>query len=97
VSPTKSVTFSIVVTPESLIEAITIFEGLGDIKSALVNSLLAKLSNAAKKFNSGDCMTAQNIYQAFINEVQAQTGKGISEAAAAILIADAEYLIANCP
>jgi hypothetical protein len=96
-SPTESVTFSIVVTPESLIEAIAIFEGLGDIKSTLVNSLLAKLSNAAKKFNSGDCMTAQNIYQAFINEVQAQTGKGISEAAAAILIADAQYLIANCP
>jgi len=66
-------------------------------ESRSVNSLLAKLSNAAKKFNSGDCMTAKNIYQAFINEVQAQTGKGISEAAAAILIADAEYLIANCP
>jgi hypothetical protein len=29
--------------------------------------------------------------------VQAQTGKGITAAAAAILIADAEYLIANCP
>jgi hypothetical protein len=97
VSPTESVTFSIVVTPESLIEDVTIFEGLGDIKSTLVNSLLAKLANAAKKFNDGDCMTAQNIYQAFINEVQAQTGKGISATAAAILIADAEYLIANCP
>ena len=97
VSPTASVTFSIVVTPESLIEAITIFEGLGDIKSTLVKSLLAKLENAAEKFNSGDCATAANIYRAFINEVQAQTGKAITPFAAAILIADAEYLIANCP
>ena len=97
ISPTQSVTFSIVVTPESLIEAITIFEGLGDIKSTLTRSLLAKLENAAKKFNAGDCATAQNIYGAFINEVQAQTGKAITPFAAAILIADAEYLMANCP
>ena len=97
VSPTESVTFSIVVTPESLIEAITIFEGLGDIKSTLVNSLLAKLEAAAKKFNAGDCSTAQNIYLAFINEVQAQTGKGITAVAAAILIADAEVLNSKLP
>ena len=97
VSATQSVTFSIVVTPESLIEAITIFEGLGDIKSTLVQSLLAKLGNAAQKFNSGDCSTAENIYRAFISEVRAQTGKAITAFAADILIADAEYLIANCP
>jgi hypothetical protein len=97
VSPTESVTFSIIVTPESLIQAITIFEGLGDIKPNRVKSLLAKLENAAKKYNSGHCTPAQNMYGAFINEVQAQTGKSITAFAAAILIADAEYLIANCP
>jgi hypothetical protein len=97
VSPTRSVTFSIIVTPESLIQAITILEGLGDIESTLVHSLLAKLGNAAQKFNAGDCMTAQNIYLAFINEVRAQTGKAITAFAADILIADAEYLIAHCP
>ena len=96
-SPTQSVTFSIVVTPESLMQAITIFEGLGDIKSALATSLLAKLANAAEKFNAGDCATAENLYRAFISEVQAQIGKGITAFAAQILIADAEYLIANCP
>ena len=97
VSPPKSVTFSIAVTPESLIEAITIFEGLGDIKSTLVTSLLAKLNNAAQKFNSGHCTPAQNLYRAFINEVLAQKGKAITAFAADILIADAQYLIANCP
>lgn len=96
VSPTESVTFSIVVTPESLIEAITIFEGLGDIKSTLVTPLLAKLGNAAQKFNSSDCIPAQNMYRAFINQVRAQTGKAITAFAAGILIADAEFLIADC-
>ncbi len=38
-----------------------------------------------------------NIYQAFINEVSAQSGKGIDPTAAAIMIADAQYLIAHCP
>ena len=96
-SPTESVTFSIIVTPESLIQAITIFEGLGGVKSALVQSLLTKLVAAAEKFNSGDCLMAQNIYRAFISDVQAQRGKGITAFTADILIADAEYLIANCP
>jgi hypothetical protein len=96
-SPTESVTFSIIVTPESLIQAITIFEGLGGVKSALVQSLLAKLVVAAEKFNSGDCLMAENIYRAFISDVQAQRGKGITAFAADVLIADAEYLIANCP
>jgi hypothetical protein len=97
VSPTQSVTFSIVVTPESLIQAIAIFEGLGHIKSTLVKPLLAKLENAAKKFNAGHCTPAQNLYGAFINQLQAQRGKAITAFAADILIADAEYLIANCP
>jgi hypothetical protein len=97
VSPTASVTFSIVVTPESLIEAISIFEGLGEIKPVLTKSLLAKLQNAAKKFHAGDCRTAANIYTAFIHEVQAQRNKKITAFAADILITDAQYLIANCP
>ena len=37
----------------------------------------------------GQCSTAANLYEAFINEVQAQTGNKIDMAAAAILIADA--------
>lgn len=96
VSPKVSVTFSIVVTPESLIEAIKIFRNLGEVETMLVSPLLATLQNAADKFNAGDCSTAANIYEAFINQVQAQTGKGISPSAAEILILDAQYLIANC-
>jgi len=40
---------------------------------------------------------AGNIYRAFEHEVEAQAGKGIDPNAAAILIGDAEYLIAHCP
>jgi hypothetical protein len=46
---------------------------------------------------SRQCATAANIYQAFINELQAQSGKGVSASAAAIMIADAQYLITHCP
>lgn len=95
-SPTASVTFSVVVTPESLIESVTIFAGLGDLEKNLVASLTAKLERAAQKYYAGECQTAANIYRAFINEVEAQVGNGISSAAAEVLIADAQYLIANC-
>jgi hypothetical protein len=97
VSPTRSVTFSIIVTPERLMQAITIFVGLGDIQPTLWQSLLATFDAARHRFNSGDCLTAQNIYRAFINEVRAQKGKAITAVAADILIADAEDLIAHCP
>jgi len=36
------------------------------------------------------------LYRAFINQVRAQTGKAITAFAADILIADAEFLIADC-
>ncbi len=39
---------------------------------------------------------AANEYQAFINEVLEQTGENITSESAAIIIADAEYLIAIC-
>jgi hypothetical protein len=59
--------------------------------------LLAKLNAAAAARARGNCATAAHIYQAFINELQAQSGKGIDAAAAAIMIADAQYLILHCP
>jgi hypothetical protein len=95
-SPTESVTFTIIVTPESIIEAVNKFKDSGDIKPQLVNALLSKLRNAAKKFEDGKCKPSGNKYGAFINQVQAQSGKGITPFAAEILIADAEYLIGDC-
>jgi len=45
---------------------------------------------------AGDCGTANNNYQAFIKELQTQIGKGVDAPAAAIMIADAQYLMAHC-
>lgn len=90
-SATASVAFSVIVTPES------IKDDVGQLAANHAQSLLAKLDAAAKARARGQCGTAASIYQAFVNEVQAQTGKKIDAAAAQILIADASYLIAHCP
>jgi len=90
-----SVTFTIIVTPQSIIQDIVQLQGNGLNQRG--DSLFAKLTNAAASFGGGNCVAARNQYRAFINEVQAQTGKSITPTAAAILIGDAQYLIAHCP
>lgn len=95
---TQSVTFSIVVTPESIKGDVTQFLQAGAIKNnGEANSLLAKLDSAAAARARGQCSTAANLYRAFITELQAQSGKGVDPTAAQIMILDAQYLIAHCP
>jgi hypothetical protein len=95
---TNSVTFSIIVTPSSIKDDVRFFRASGAIKKAgEANSLLAKLDAAAVRRANGNCAAAAKRYQAFINELQAQSGKGVDATAAAIMIADAQYLIAHCP
>jgi hypothetical protein len=95
---TKSVSFTIIVTPDSIKDDVTEFFALGAIKNhGLENSLLAKLDAAANARASGSCNSSANNYQAFINELNAQSGKGVDANAAAIMIADAQYLITHCP
>jgi FIMAH domain len=92
----KIVTFEVVVTPESIKEDVNFFLAQGDIKNnGLANSLLAKLNSAANAIERGQGHTAINVYEAFINELNAQSGKGVDATAAAIMIADAQYLIAH--
>jgi hypothetical protein len=45
--------------------------------------------------DQGKTKPAENILNAFINHINAQTGKHISQDAAEILIADAEHIIEN--
>lgn len=93
-----SVTFSIIVTAESIQDDVTQFLRSGAIKNAgEANSLLSKLAAAAAARSRGQCSLAANIYQAFINELLAQSGNGVDVAAATIMIADAQYLITHCP
>jgi hypothetical protein len=95
---TASVTFTIIVTPDSIEDDVQQFLDRGAIRNqGLATSLLAKLEAAASARERGNCKTAGNDYQAFVNALQAQSGKGVDATAAAIMIADAQYLIAHCP
>jgi hypothetical protein len=94
----QSVTFAIIVTPESIKEDVQIFLDAGLIKDpGTATALLAKLNAAAAAFAEGDCKRAANHYEAFIKLLQAQTPLHVDATATAIMIADAEYLIAHCP
>jgi len=94
----STVTFSIIVTPSSIEGDVSQFLASGDIKNqGEAQSLLAKLDSAGNAYAAGDCQTARNVYNAFINEINAQSGNGINAAAAQIMIADAQYLMTHCP
>jgi hypothetical protein len=85
-------------TPTSIQSFVTQNLASGAISNAgVANSLLAKLMAAATARASSDCTTAGNVYGAFVNALNAQSGKMVDAAAAAALIADAKFLIANCP
>ena len=93
-----SVSFTIIVTPDSIKNDVGQFRASGAIDNGgIAKSLLAKLDAAAAARARGSCETADNIYQAFINELQAQSGKHVDATAATIMITDAQYLIAHCP
>jgi hypothetical protein len=69
-------------------ELIGTVQGLG-LSQGITNSLVVKLQAA---LTAGDTKTACNNLDAFINEVQAQSGKKIPTAAASDLIATAEQI-----
>jgi hypothetical protein len=86
------------ITPDSIISDVNSAQASGAIGNAgVAASLLAELTQAKAARTRGDCTTAANIYQAFVNDVTAQTGKAVAPATAAQLIAEARFLIANCP
>jgi hypothetical protein len=93
----RSVTFTIIVTPQSIIDDVNQLVASGDIAQNGQTPLLASLDAAAKQFAVPNCSAAVDIYRAFISKVQAQSGKKITASAAAIMIADAQYLINHCP
>lgn len=96
-STVQSVTFTIIVTADSIIEDVSQFYAAGKVTQDKAHSLLAKLQAAKKARAAGDCATAAAIYQSFISEVQAQSGKHIDPTAASIMLADAQYLVVHCP
>lgn len=92
-----SVSFEVIVTAESIKDDVRQFVSSGAVTLAEGMSLLQKLDAASAARARGQCATASQVYKAFIAELQAQSGKQVTAAAAAIMIADARYLIAHCP
>ena len=66
----------------------------GVIASELQTSLLAKIENAQKSADKDNICAAINQLEAFINQVNAQRGNKISEAAADKITAYANSVIA---
>lgn len=90
----RTVTFGVVATIDSLI----VLNGRAAsngwiINSSLTNSLDAKLNSAKKSIDSGQNATARNVLEAYINDIQAQSGKGITTEGANILISETRYVI----
>lgn len=95
-------------TPSSLKQDITlarkvkgIWERVGEApkldylinNDGIMNSLLKKVEAVGASIERGQKKTARNQLNAFVNEVNAQKGKHISDKAVKMLLEDAQYLI----
>jgi hypothetical protein len=65
--------------------------------SGIANSLDVKLNVALNSLQAHDNNTAKNVLNAFLNEVQAQSGKHLSTEAVALLEFNAQYLLSKLP
>jgi hypothetical protein len=85
----------LVVSIASLIAQIGPQAADGEIDPGVAASLVAKLEATDAAVASGQNNVARNVLNAFINQITAQTGKHVSAAAAAALIASAQALLAT--
>lgn len=80
-------------SPEEAAEAlIELIGGLG-IHHGTANSLTSKLHNAIASLQCGNTHAAVNQLNAFVNQVEAQRGKKLTEEQADMLIAEAQGII----
>jgi len=95
IEDTKSVTIRIVTT-QGIIYLINDLYTQGQIDNAgIVTSLTNPIKNAQELLDKDQVNAAKNILQAFINEVEAQSGKNIDLTAAEELIYFAQNLLEN--
>jgi hypothetical protein len=90
-----SVTFRVVATIDSLIEAVRLYGATGAIDSGTYRGLMAKLTDAKDAYARGNREAARRKLGDFINQCTAAKGNGISPAAADWLIADARWVQNN--
>ena len=106
-SATKSVTFSIIVTPDSLEQDVNLLLAFGCIDNGgIAGSLISKIEAAKSRIAAGDTHSAINTLGALLNQLLAQAGKHISTSCtdpntqtqfnpAQLLINDLQALLAN--
>jgi hypothetical protein len=106
-SATKSITFSIIVTPDSLEQDVNILTAFGCIDNGgIAGSLISKIEATKSRIAAGDTHSAINTLGALLNQLFAQAGKHISTGCtdpntqtqfnpAQLLITDVQALLAN--
>ncbi len=82
-----------VLTPAGAIERLIDKVRSSDLHKGTENSLIAKLESAIKSLERGKDNAAVNKLGAFVNEVDAQSGKKINADDACDLITDAQRII----
>jgi parallel beta-helix repeat protein len=93
---TKSVTFTVMATLDSLVATVNLFAGNGGITDGSVaKSLLRKLYEAQQALTRGNATTARNKLNDFVAHVNAQTEKHVTTNAAVLLIADAADVLSR--
>ena len=98
-SSSAMVTFTVKADLPSLVKAVDYFHDRGMIDNdGVYNALMAKLQAITASIDrKGKQDSAANVLQAFINDVTAQSGKHITTEAAALLIADAQWILDHPP
>jgi hypothetical protein len=90
---TSSVLFTIVATPDSLVEDVKQFVRTGKITKRFANSLLATLRSASASCAKRACTKSTQIYASVIAELQEGKRKNVDDRAASIMVADVQYVI----
>jgi hypothetical protein len=85
----RSRTFHVVATIRSLIAAVDVYGQQGRIAPTTLNTLNAKLNDAQDAFDRGNVTVVRNKLSDFIDAC----GKRVASDVAAVLIADAQYVI----
>jgi hypothetical protein len=80
-------------SPAQAVQALISLKDAMNLPHGIANSLDAKLNAALDSINRGNNKAAVNQLNAFINEVQAQTGKAIAQNQAQQLISSAQSII----
>jgi hypothetical protein len=89
----QSVSFRVVATIDSLIASVNIYALQGKIGNSNQRSLLSKLNDAKAALDRGNTSAASGKLRDLIDQCNAQSGRGISADAAAVLAADAAYVL----